>query len=225
MRIGVLDSDRSQLDLMCKALGSAGHVCHSFGRGKDLLIWLHRESIDMLVLDWNVPDTSGEEILRSIKDTSPNLPVLLVIAHGCQDEIATALVAGADDYLIKPIRRTELAVRVQVLLHRAYPEQQAEKIQFGRYSFDTGARRLLMNNQPIELTQKEFVLALFLFNNLDRPLSRATIHDAVWSSDIDIPSRTVDTHISRVRSKLQLRAENGFRLVPVYSYGYRLEQI
>jgi DNA-binding response OmpR family regulator len=116
--------------------------------------------------------------------------------------------------------------RVQALLRRAYPAQNAtEQIQFGDYIFEVRTGRLTIKGNPVELTQKEFDLALLFFRNIGRPLSRAYILEAVWARDIEVPSRTMDTHVSRVRSKLQLRPEYGFRLAPVYSYGYRLEQI
>ena len=101
------------------------------------------------------------------------------------------------------------------------PQTASEHLQFGAYKFETRAGRITINDEPVEMTQKEFDLALLLFRNLGRPLSRAYILEAVWSRDVDIPSRTMDTHISRVRSKLELRPENGYRLAPVYSYGYR----
>ena len=82
-----------------------------------------------------------------------------------------------------------------------------------------------MEGEPIDVTHKEFDLALLFFRNIGRPLSRAYILEAVWCATMAVPSRTMDTHVSRVRNKLQLRPENGFRLVPVYSYGYRLEQM
>jgi DNA-binding response OmpR family regulator len=155
-----------------------------------------------------------------------NLPVLFMTSRSGEDDIVAGLAAGADDYMIKPIRRGELVARVQALLRRAYPSQSpVEQIQFGDYIFESRACRLTIASNPIDVTQKEFDLALLFFRNLGRPLSRAYILEAVWSRDVEIPSRTMDTHVSRVRSKLQLRPEHGFRLAPVYSYGYRLEQI
>lgn len=227
MRIAVLDDDRSQTDLVCQVLGSAGHLCHAFQSGKEMLAQLRRESYDMLVIDWQVPDLDGTEIVRWAREKlPPNLPVLFMTSRSGEDDIVEGLAAGADDYMIKPIRRGELVARVQALLRRAYPNQNAaEQIAFGNYVFDARTNRLTIDSQPVELTQKEFDLALLFFRNLGRPLSRAYILEAVWSRDIDIPSRTMDTHVSRVRSKLQLRPENGFRLAPVYSYGYRLEQL
>src|ERR1035437_6461601 len=227
MRIAVLDDDRSQTDLVCQVLTAAGHVCHPFQSGKEMVNQLRRESYDMLVIDWQVPDLSGAEVLRWARDKLPaNLPVLFMTSRSGEDEIVEGLAAGADDYMIKPIRRGELLARVQALLRRAYPSQNpVEQIHFGQYMFEARTGRLTLAGTPIEVTQKEFDLALLFFRNLGRPLSRAYILEAVWSRDIDIPSRTMDTHVSRVRSKLQLRPENGFRLAPVYSYGYRLEQI
>jgi DNA-binding response OmpR family regulator len=227
MRIAILDDDQNLLDLTVATLTDAGHVCHPFSSGKAMLHQLHRESYDLLVLDWQVPDLSGTEILHWVREKlSKSLPVLFMTSRSGEDDIVAGLAAGADDYMIKPIRRAELIARVNALLRRAYPTQTAnELITFGGYEFDVRASRTKLNNAPIELTQKEFDLALVLFQNLGRPLSRAYILEAVWSRDIEIPSRTMDTHISRVRSKLDLRPENGYRLAPVYSYGYRLEQI
>ena len=188
---------------------------------------LRRESYDMLIIDWQVPDLSGSEVLRWAREKlSPNLPVLFMTSRSGEDDIVAGLAAGADDYMIKPIRRGELVARVQALLRRAYPSQNPiEQIQFGDYIFESRTGRLIVDGNSVDVTQKEFDLALLFFRNLGRPLSRAYILEAVWARDVEVPSRTMDTHVSRVRSKLQLRPEHGFRLAPVYSYGYRLEQI
>ena len=227
MRIAVLDDDRSQSNLVCQVLTSAGHTCHAFDSGKEMLNQLRRESYDMLIIHWQMPNVGGAEVIRWARERLPaNLPVLFVTSRSSEDDIIAGLAAGADDYMIKPIRRGELVARVQALLRRAYPTQNAvEQIQFSQYIFETRTGRLTMDGKPIELTQKEFDLALLFFRNIGRPLSRAYILEAVWARDVEIPSRTMDTHVSRVRSKLQLRPEHGFRLAPVYSYGYRLEQI
>ncbi|EGF32794.1 DNA-binding response regulator [Oxalobacteraceae bacterium IMCC9480] len=227
MRIAVLDDDRTQTDLVCQVLSGAGHTCHAFQSGKEMLNQLRRESFDMLIIDWQVPDLSGADVLRWAREKLPAvLPVLFMTSRSGEDDIVAGLAAGADDYMIKPIRRGELVARVQALLRRAYPTQNTiEQIQFSHYIFEPRTGRLLDHGEPVELTQKEFDLALLLFRNLGRPLSRAYILEAVWSRDVEIPSRTMDTHVSRVRTKLKLRPENGFRLAPVYSYGYRLEQV
>ncbi len=227
MRIAVLDDDRTQTDLVCQVLTAAGHTCYPFQSGKEMLNQLRRESFDMLIIDWQVPDLSGADVLRWAREKLPAvLPVLFMTSRSGEDDIVAGLAAGADDYMIKPIRRGELVARVQALLRRAYPTQNTiEQIQFSHYIFEPRTGRLLDHGEPVELTQKEFDLALLLFRNLGRPLSRAYILEAVWSRDVEIPSRTMDTHVSRVRTKLKLRPENGFRLAPVYSYGYRLEQV
>ncbi len=227
MRIAILDDDNNLLELACTVLSAAGHHCHPFLSGKEMLHQLRRESYDMLILDWQVPDLSGTEVLQWVRKNLPaNLPVLFMTSRSSEDDIVAGLAAGADDYMVKPIRRGELTARVGALLRRAYPSQtEAEHIQFGPYNFQARASQVTFNNVPVEMTQKEFDLALLLFQNIGRPLSRAYILEAVWSRDIEIPSRTMDTHISRVRSKLELRPENGYRLAPVYSYGYRLEQV
>jgi len=227
MRIAVLDNDRSQADLICQVLTSAGHVCQSFDSGKEMLAHLRKDSFDMLILDWQVADLNGAEVVRRAKEKmAAATPMMFLTNSSAEDDIVAGIAAGADDYMIKPLRRGELVARVQALLRRAYPTQNgAEQLQFGPYIFETRPGRLLMDGVVIEVTHKEFYLALLFFRNIGRPLSRAYIHEAVWIRETAVPSRTMDTHVSRVRNKLQLKPENGFRLVPVYSYGYRLEKL
>ncbi|AXA93129.1 response regulator transcription factor [Massilia sp. YMA4] len=227
MKIVVLDNDRSQSDLICQVLTSAGHVCHGFQTGKDLLSQLRKEEYDMLIFDWQVSDMGGAELMRKAREKlNEKAPVLFMTTSSGEDDIVAGLDAGADDYMIKPLRRSEMVARVQALLRRAFPTQNgAEQLQFGQYVFETRPGRLLMDGNVLDVTHKEFYLALLFFRNIGRPLSRAYIHEAVWIRETDVPSRTMDTHVSRVRNKLQLKPENGFRLVPVYSYGYRLEKL
>jgi DNA-binding response OmpR family regulator len=227
MRIAVLDNDRSQADLICQVLSSAGHTCQTFDSGKEMLAQLRKDSFDMLILDWQLGDMGGADVLRRAKEKmSATTPMMFITNSSAEDDIVAGVSAGADDYMIKPLRRGELVARVQALLRRAYPTQNgAEQLQFGPYIFETRPGRLSMDGAVIEVTHKEFYLALLFFRNIGRPLSRAYIHEAVWIRETAVPSRTMDTHVSRVRNKLQLRPENGFRLVPVYSYGYRLEKL
>lgn len=227
MKIVVLDNDRSQTDLICQVLTSAGHVCHGFQTGRDLLSQLRKEEYDMLIFDWQVNDMGGADLMRKAREKlNENAPVLFMTTASGEDDIVAGLDAGAEDYMIKPLRRSEMVARVQALLRRAFPTQNgAEQLQFGQYVFETRPGRLLMDGNVLDVTHKEFYLALLFFRNIGRPLSRAYIHEAVWIRETDVPSRTMDTHVSRVRNKLQLKPENGFRLVPVYSYGYRLEKL
>ncbi|MES3021421.1 MAG: response regulator transcription factor [Pseudomonadota bacterium] len=227
MRIAVLDHDRSEAELICQVLTAAGHLCHSFDSGRELLAHLRKESYDLLILDWQVTDLTGVEFVRRAKEKLPaTTPMIFLTGSSGEDDIVAGIGAGANDYLIKPLRRGELVARVQALLRRAYPSQAgAEQLTFGQYVFETRPGRLLMNGAVIEVTHKEFYLALLFFRNIGRPLSRAYIHEAVWIRETAVPSRTMDTHVSRVRNKLQLRPDNGYRLVPVYSYGYRLEKL
>jgi DNA-binding response OmpR family regulator len=227
MRIAVLDNDRSQADLVSQVLTTAGHTCQVFATGKDLLGQLRKDAFDMLVFDWNVPDMGAADVLRKAKEKMPAAtPMMFLTTSSGEDDIVAGITSGADDYMIKPLRRGELVTRVQALLRRAYPSQNgAEQLTFGKYVFETRPGRLMMDGEVVEVTHKEFYLALLFFRNIGRPLSRAYIHESVWIRESVVPSRTMDTHVSRVRNKLQLRPENGFRLVPVYSYGYRLEKL
>ena len=227
MNIVLLDNESDRIESVTSALASAGHTCLQIANMDELPARLSHERCDMLIIDWQTTQGRGVGMVKSLRsELSPELPILLLTARGEEDDIAAALEAGADDYLLKPLRRAELVFRTLISLKRAYPESsRREQFEFGPYSFETMSGRLALDGQAIEVTHKEFALAFLLFRNLGRPLSRAYIMEAVWPNDAGLSSRTLDTHVSRVRNKLGLRPEQGFRLAPVYSYGYQLEQL
>ncbi|MBZ5790694.1 response regulator transcription factor [Burkholderia contaminans] len=226
MRIAILEDDPHESVFICHVLTIAGHTCYGFTEGSALKRRLQRETFDMLVLDWNVPGLSGADLMAWVRsrESGKHLPILFLSLRRDEAGIAQILNAGADDYIAKPVSGNVLHARVAALLRRSYPVNVGGAIrEFGRFRFDTSAKQAYADNQPIGLTRKEFELALLLFQNIDRPLSRAYLIDLVWKRVTDLPSRTLDTHISKLRTKLGLRPENGYRLAPVHGYGYRLE--
>ena len=227
MRVLAVDDDPMTLMIVSGVVEAAGYECLTANDGDMAWDLLRSSGAEVVISDWRMPGMDGLELCRRIRTVTDHYTyVVLATSRSDGAQVLEGMLAGADDYLIKPLRRGELLARVQALLRRAYPSQNgAEHLQFGPYVFETRPGRLLIDGTVIDVTHKEFSLALLFFRNIGRPLSRAFIHEAVWIRDTAVPSRTMDTHVSRVRNKLRLRPENGFRLVPVYSYGYRLEKM
>jgi len=227
-RIAVLEDDPSQAKLLQTWIVSQGHVCHLFDQGQDILRAVLRDTFDLVVLDWRVPDLSGEEVLKAIrKAVREPLPVLFTTGRDREEDIVQALKGGADDYLIKPLRRMEFLARLEALLRRArgHARDGEELLEAGSFRIDLQGRTLERDGTLIELTQKEFEVAALLFRNIGRLLSRAYLLDAVWGISADVSTRTVDTHASQLRNKLGLYPESGWRLSAVYQHGYRLERV
>lgn len=167
-------------------------------------------------------------MLRWIRgNCPPNLPVLFLTMRSTSQDVVYALNAGADDYLIKPVNRDVFLARVSTLLRRSrMREATVARLEYNEFMFDLKEEKVYRCGEHIPLSQKEFQVAVLLFRNIARPLSRTQMLQTVWKhSGRGMITRTVDTHVSVVRTKLQLRPENGYVLVPVYGYGYRLEHL
>ena len=227
MRIAVLEDDTDQVELMQSWFKDVGHECQAFGSGNEFKTVLKRETFDLLVVDWNLPDTTGPEVLSWVRESLDwHVPVLFVTSRDLEEDIVYALEHGADDYMTKPVKKQETLARITALERRSQAVgEQATCLKQGLFEFDIVNRHVRIGADTVELTNKEFDLALLLFRNPGRLLSRSYILENVWSTHGDLSTRTVDTHISRVRNKLGIHPDNGVRLNAVYNHGYRLEPL
>lgn len=225
MQIAVLDDDAHQLDFLAHAVETLGHACHRFSTGGALLQAVQRTTFDLMLIDWELPDTAGIDVLRTLRGRSQaQWPVIFVTHRDEERDVVQALLAGADDYVVKPVRSAELKARMLALLRRVYPHEGAE-LRHGGFLLLPASRSAFHEGDPIELKQREFELAQCLFTHLGQLLSRDYLMRTVWGRDADLPSRTLDTHISAIRTKMGLRPHRGVRLSAVYGHGYRLEAV
>ena len=228
MRIAVLEDDPNQAELLSHWLRSAGHQPRHFARGIDLVVSAQNETFDVLLLDWNVPGLSGMDVVERVRQRLKSaVPILFVTARTDEQDVVDALREGADGYIAKPLKCLELIARLDAVMRRAAVRQPvaAPAMEIGRLRLDRASRTITVNGRAPDLSAKDFDLAGLFLCNVGRLLSRREIVAAVWGSKEMIGSRTIDTHVSRVRTKLWLTEENGWRLSAVYAHGYRLEQL
>lgn len=226
MRIAYLEDDPDQAALIRKWLESAGHVCHHFDRGHGLQRALAQESFDAFLLDWHLPDTDGLQVMKEIRARAPQAVVIFVTARDRDDDVANVLSAGADDFIGKPVRKAELLARIEARARRSRAaEEPSPRIDVPPFLLDRESRNLMRDGKPLSLTDKEYALAEFLFVNVGELLSRKHLLEAVWGLRADVKTRTLDTHMSRLRTKLGLSDGLGLRLVSVQQFGYRLERV
>lgn len=224
MRIAVLDDDRLQLDMVERVTQEMGYTCRLYATGQSCLQDLRRESFDMLIVDWELPDTSGPEVIRWAREhLTASFPILFVTHRSEERDIVQGLQCGADDFMTKPIRVAELKARIQALLRRAYPQCTDDVQSFGPYTFTRSALSVRFEHHEVILTYREFALAMLLFQNVGRLMSRDHLREAVWGQNAEVLSRSLDTHISRLRQVLQLRPGNTYSIAAVYGLGYRLD--
>jgi len=228
MRVALLEDDPIQRDTLVAWLSEAGHSVAVWPRVHDFQAGLRRDSFDLLFLDWMLPDGDGLQVLRWLRSERQDaVPVIFITQRDAEEDVATALDAGADDYMVKPPRRVELLSRLAAVARRSQAATlDTAAFEVPPYRFEPVRSRVLLHGKPVaDLTEKELQLALFLFRNTGRLLSRGHLLEAVWGMRSEVSTRTLDTHVSRIRRKLALHPDNGFHLVPIYSYGYRLERV
>jgi DNA-binding response OmpR family regulator len=225
MRIAIAD-DEAQVTSFLKTIAEEnGHVAMTYSDGNALSQALVRETFDLVILDWSMPGKDGLATLKWMAESLPERPpVIMMTNRTAKKDISDALNAGADDYITKPEDRTVIAARINAMLRRSAGSGAFDtQATYGKYLLNRIDQTVTVENETIALTAKEFELADLFFRNSDRTLSRNYIMETIWRTTAALATRTLDMHISRVRSKLDLKPENGFRIFTVFGYGYRLE--
>jgi DNA-binding response OmpR family regulator len=228
MRIAIADDDESTRNYLHDLLTGAGHSCVAFHNGRETITALQRDTFDLLLLDWNMPRASGVEVvLWARANIAACAPIIILTNRADDGDVVRGLEAGADDYIVKPASTEIILARINAVARRREVSIGADNgiERYGAYRFEQLAGRAWIDNDIIMLTAKEMALALLFFHNHDRPLSRAYILEAVWNSVPDLPTRTLDVHVSKIRSKLALRPQNGYQLQTIFGYGYRLDTV
>jgi len=226
MRLALVDVT-PDIDFLQDALIKAGHYCYVFATAADFWTKLRTDTFDLIIFNASESIHSGLDALVRLR-TSLNSPTpsLLLADQSSDQDIVDGLNAGADDYITKPIAQPVLMARLNALMRRIGPrDADAAAETFGPFTLHPARNMVLVDGEAVLLTGKEFELAATLFRNMQKPLSRAYLREVVWGRNPELPSRTLDVHISRIRTKIGLRPDRGFRLVHVYGFGYRLEQL
>ena len=225
MRIAIADDEAEVTGFLKTIAEENGHKAMIFSDGNALSQALVRETFDLVILDWAMPGKDGLATLKWMAEALPERPpVIMMTNRTAKKDISDALNAGADDYITKPEDRTVIAARINAMLRRSAGSGAFDtQATYGKYLLNRIDQTVTIDNETITLTAKEFELADLFFRNSDRTLSRNYIMETIWRTTAALATRTLDMHISRVRAKLNLKPENGFRIFTVFGYGYRLE--
>jgi DNA-binding response OmpR family regulator len=199
-----------------------GYTVYKCGSGEEGMKILIRDNPDLVVLDVMLPGMSGLDMLRELRAKSIETPVIILTAKGEEIDRVVGLELGADDYMTKPFSLRELLARVRVRLRRQTPRSDSiPRYRFGQTEIDFEKCRTTVHNDPVELTQKEYEIMRFLIRNRGNVVSREVLLNEVWGYEVYPTTRTVDTHILKLRKKLERDQANPEYILSVYGGGYK----
>jgi two-component system phosphate regulon response regulator PhoB len=223
-RILVVDDEPDLLELVRVNLADSGFHVEATTSGREVLERVRRSPPDLLVLDLMMPDVAGTDICRQIRATPElaDLPIIMLTAKAEELDRVVGFELGADDYVTKPFSPRELALRVKAVLRRGRGAPgEGRVLEKDALRVDVERHRCFVNDAEVELTSKEFALLSELMSRPGRVLTRDRLLELVWGSDITVTSRTIDTHLKRLREKL---GDAGPLIETVRGVGYRFAE-
>jgi len=219
MRMLVVEDDAAIANAVCASLEGAGHVVDHLANGKAAITALQEHAFALVVLDLGLPGEEGGQVLRRLRAAHDGVPVLVITAREDVDLRVRILDLGADDYLVKPFSLAEFDARVRALLRRQ-SNQGVPILQLGRLSIDLAGRRVMIGDQPLDLTAREFALLEVLASRQNRVTPREHVIEALCTWNDALTDNGLDIAVHRLRRKLE---DTGVRLRTVRGLGYLLE--
>jgi len=220
-KILVVEDDADLANGLELNLKKEGYKVLKTATGEEALKTVLRECPDLIILDIMLPGISGLDVCRELRNKSVGIPIIMLTAKSDELDRVVGLELGADDYVTKPFSLRELLARVRVCLRRQSGQIEMPRYRFGNVEIDFEKYRAKVRNTPLELTQKEFELLRYFIRHHDTVLSRDRLLDEVWGYDSYPTTRTVDTHILKLRKKLEEDPANPKYILSVYGGGYK----
>jgi two-component system alkaline phosphatase synthesis response regulator PhoP len=220
-RILIVDDEPEMVRGLEDNLRFEGYQTLSAQNGKDGLALALREAPDLILLDVMMPQLSGWDLLRALRQKGLDVPVIMLTARGEEVDRVLGLELGADDYVTKPFSLRELLARVRAVLRRPGPRQKFEEFAFGDVRLHLRARQAFRAGREVRLTRKEFDLLRYLVEHRGEVLTRDRLLDEVWGYERYPTTRTVDTHILRLRQKFEPDPESPVWILTVHGQGYK----
>jgi two-component system OmpR family response regulator len=202
MKLLIIEDDREAAGFLKRALSEVGHSVDIAAGGRDGLMMAVGEIYDVMILDRMLPEVDGLTILRTLRASGVKTPVLLLTALGGIDDRVEGLNAGSDDYLLKPFAFSELLARVNALARRPPPQDVQTELSAGDLKLDLLKRAVTRAGRRIDLQPREFQLLEFLLRHAGRVVTRTMLLEGVWDFHFDPKTNIVETHVSRLRGKV-----------------------
>ena len=223
-KILVVEDEKSLSEPLAYLLRREGYEVSVVDNGLAALDAIDQAPPDLMLLDLMLPGLAGTEVCREVRNRS-SLPIIMLTAKDAEVDIVVGLELGADDYVTKPYSSRELLARIKAVLRRRSSDPDAADgvLEYHGINLDSDRHQLLVRGEPVSLPLKEFELLELLMVNAGRVLTRGQIIDRVWGSDYFGDTKTLDVHIKRLRSKIELHPSEPSIIVTVRGLGYRFE--
>ncbi len=230
-RILVIEDDGELIDLLSLHLTAEGYPVDAAADGEAGLRAFQSGQYGMVLLDWMLPSTSGIDVLREIRTTDTRTPVVMLTARGEETDKVLGLELGCDDYLTKPFSIRELVARIKVVHRRIERAEELARIasgdrilDLGPLKIDHGKRKVQVGGDQVQLTVKEYDLLYTLASRPGRTFSRRQLLDLIWDQDAEVFEHTVNSHVNRLRNKIEQDPNRPQLILTVWGVGYRFTE-
>ena len=229
-KVLIIEDDLQIVELLKIHLADLSCEIMSAGNGKEALDLVSKNLFDLLILDLMLPGMNGMEICRRIRMAGNTTPVIILSAKSEEIDKVLGLETGADDYLTKPFSVREFIARVKVIFRRKEDAREEinrlnrQQVKFGELEIDVDKRKVTLNNLRVELSPKEFELLSLLATNPGKSYSRKRLLNLVWGYDFDGYEHTVNSHINRLRGKIETNISNPKYILTTWGVGYRFNE-